>query len=57
MTKSNHAPFQAFVLQFVKFNIVTFNKYSNKFVFCYIFQTKPYFFKAMQCCHFCFVFS
>ena len=36
--------------------IVTCNKYSDKFVFCYIFHTKPYFFKATQCCQFCFDF-
>ena len=33
---------------------VTCNKYSDKFLFCYIFHTKPYFFKAPQFCHFWF---
>ena len=35
-------------------NTVTHNKCSDKFVFCYIFHTKPYFFKETQCCHICF---
>ena len=33
---------------------VTCNKYLDKFFFCYIFHTKPYFFKATQYCHVCF---
>ena len=31
--------------------------HSDKFVFCNIFHTKPYFFKETQFCHFCFDFN